>query len=118
VEKIFPEGYVDPAIAAAQAQAEAQQAPPPPTPEQAPQPGIGAGGQQPGNAAPGTSQEYQNNQGQMQQGLSEARYADLPPEVRRARDRHIESADTMLDDELDVAATRLGRSLASRNGKH
>lgn len=113
VERIFPEGYVDPMLAQQQ-----QQPPPPPEPDLVPVdegPGVGAGGEQPGRAAPGTSAKYVNSQGQM----DEARFADLPGPVRRGREEHLDAVDDMLDDELAVLAGRLGHKLAvNGNGSH
>jgi hypothetical protein len=136
VERIFPEGYEDPAIAAAQAQAQAAQTPqaPPNMPQDPNAPGVGAGGQQPGRAAPGTTAAYQNAQGQMQEAIFfgrdgkplmyadgeivEARFEDLPPHQRSRRQQHISDAERIMAEEVTNIGAALGRQLSvNGNGR-
>ena len=90
VERILPEGYVDPMLAAEMSGGGGGATPPPPPPlipdmgdgvnpfgPGGPPPGGGPDGEQNAYGSAGFSNEYQGNQGQMQQAAYEERMGNL-----------------------------------------
>ena len=105
VERIFPEGYEDPAIVAAREQAQGGaggEEVVPPTPPGAPDPNNPY-------SVPGQSSNYMADGGQS--SIQQARFDDLVEPARREREHAKDTIDRLLDEELEVAATRLGRRL-------
>lgn len=139
VEKIFPEGYVDPAVAAAQAMQVDPNAAPPPDPrfgEFGPQPQTGtqgADGQRHGAANPYGAPMQASPPGQMQQSLAEAvvtlgrdgeplywprprlqehRVQDMPADVRALAADRAQQVASLFDDAFAAIPS------ANGNGKH
>jgi hypothetical protein len=117
VERIFPEDYVDPAVAAAQAAAQGGG----PPGEGEPPTATGADGEQHGAGNPYGAPMNSPYPEEMAQGLSEARFGDLSDVLQVRQRGRVTEVERMFNEEVrSVVDEALAGLLAgaSTNGKH